>query len=101
MQASLAAALGPAVAVHHDVDFDWREPGTVDITFESCASHGGRDFDYVVRGTMDDQCDAAIARVRHLAAALDSRNIAYRFELDREEGDGELFAIQSRTFPGY
>ena len=101
MHASLAAVLGPAVAVHHDVDFDWREPGAVDITFESRASLGGRGFDYVVRGTMDDQRDAAVARVRHIAEALDSRNIAYRFELDREDADSEAIAIQSRAFPGY
>jgi hypothetical protein len=98
VHASLAV-LGPAITVHHDVDFDWREPGAVDITFESSASLGGRDFDYVVRGTVDDQLDAAMARVRRIAEELDSRDIAYRFELDHD--DGETVVIQSGGFPVY
>jgi hypothetical protein len=93
------AALGTAITVHHDVDFDWCDPGAVDITFESSTSLGGHGLDYVVRGTIDGQLDMAIARVRRIAEALDSRDIAYRFELDHD--DGETVAIQSRTFPCY
>ena len=95
------AVLGPAITVHHDVDFDWREPGAVDVTFESSSPLHGRDFDYLVRGTIDDQLDAAIARVQRIAEALDRRGVAYRFELDRDDNDGDTVAIQSRTFPGY
>jgi hypothetical protein len=95
------AVLGQAIAVRHDVDFDWREPGAVDVTFESSAPLHGRDFDYVVRGTIDDQPDAALARVQGIAAALDRRSIAYRFELDRDDGGGETVVIQSPTFVGY
>lgn len=95
------AVLGQAITARHDVDFDWREPGAVDVTFESSSPVHGRDFDYVVRGTIDDQLDAAIARVQRIAEALDRRGIAYRFELDRDDGGGETVAIQSPTFPGY
>jgi len=99
IRASLTAVLGPAVSEHHDIDFDWCEPGVVDITFESSEPLGGRNLDYTVRGKIDAELDAAIARVRRLAEALDSRDIAYRFELDHDDGD--TIAIQSTAFPGY
>lgn len=95
------AVLGPAITVHHDIDLDWCEPNAVDVTFESSAPLGGRDLDYVVRGTIDDQLDAAIARVQRIAKALDRHEVAYRFELDCSDGDGETIVIQSRSFPGY
>lgn len=98
VQTSLAV-LGSAITVHHSIDIDWCEPNAVDVTFESSAPLGGRDLDYVVRGTIDDQLDAAIARVQRIAEALDRHDVAYRFELDRN--DGETIAMQSRSFPGY
>lgn len=99
IRASLTVVLGPAVSVHHDIDFDWSEPGVVDITFESSESLAGGNLDYTVRGTIDTELESAVARVRRLAEALDSRGIAYRFELDHDDGD--TVVIQSTTFPGY
>ena len=101
VQTSLAV-LGPVITVHHDIDFDWCEPEAVDVTFESSRPLGGRNLDYVVRGTIDDQLDAAIAGVRRTAETLDRHDVAYRFELDCNDGDfdGEVIAIQSRSLPG-
>lgn len=93
--------LGRAITVHNDVDLEWHEPGIVDVLFESTPGLEGTCCDYLVSGTINDQAEAAVARVNQLGEALDCQGIAYRLELDCDDGREQSIVFQSRAFPGY
>lgn len=95
-----AFAQGPwRVRRYDDVCFEL-QGDDVQLDVDAGPAENGVGWDYLISGNVEGDYDAAVARLRELAALLDRGGIPYQLELDDEEAmDGKSFVIRHPDFP--
>jgi len=84
---------------HDDVCFEIQGED-VRLDVNAGAAENGDSWGYLISGNVEGEYDAAVARVRELAALLGRGGIPCQLELDDEEDiDGEALVLRHPGFP--